>query len=132
MQSDNRPLSPHLQIYRPQLTSVLSITHRATGVFLSLGAFVLVAWISAAAGSQEQFENFQALAGSLVGKLVMLAWTYSLVYHLLNGVRHLGWDAGKGLEIEDAYTTGWLVVVVSIVATAGIWWLALGQAGGGS
>lgn len=132
MQSDNRPLSPHLQVYRPQLTSVLSITHRATGVFLSLGAFVLVAWISAAAGSAEQYAQFQSLAGSLVGKLVLFAWTYALIYHLLNGIRHLGWDAGKGLEIEDAYTTGWLVVFFSIALTGAIWWFALSQTGGAS
>ncbi|MEO6102384.1 MAG: succinate dehydrogenase, cytochrome b556 subunit [Pseudoxanthomonas sp.] len=124
-----RPQSPHLQIYAWQLTSVLSILHRATGGVLAIGAFVLTAWLVAAAGSADAFEAFNALAGSLPGVVVLLAVAASLAYHLLNGIRHLLWDIGWGFELPRTYFTGWTVVALSIVLTALLAWAGL-RAGG--
>jgi succinate dehydrogenase / fumarate reductase cytochrome b subunit len=120
-----RPLSPHLQVYRPQLTSVLSITHRATGVALAVGTLLLVWWLLAAATGPEQFAVVQGILGSWIGKLMLFGWTWALFYHLANGIRHLFWDAGRGLELKTTYRSGWLVVFVSIVLSLGTWWWAL-------
>ena len=113
-----RPLSPHLQIYRPQLTSVLSIMHRGTGVFLAVGTVLVVYWLYALAAGPEAFADAQALVGSLGGKLVLLALAGSVFYHLGNGLRHLLWDAGWALELRGAYQTGWAVVVFALLGTA--------------
>jgi succinate dehydrogenase / fumarate reductase, cytochrome b subunit len=121
MASQNRPLSPHLQVYKPQLTSVLSITHRATGIALAVGTLLLVWWLVAAATGESAFADVQAFIGSWVGRLLLLGWSFALFYHLCNGLRHLFWDAGKGLELETAYTTGRLVIAASILLTAGVW-----------
>ena len=118
MAAQQRPLSPHLQIYKPQLTTVLSILHRVTGVFLGLAAFALVAWLFAVAGDGEGFEGFNALASSLPGKLFLLAATASLAYHLLNGIRHLLWDIGWGFELPRVYASGWTVVALAVVVSA--------------
>lgn len=123
MAAQQRPLSPHLQVYKPQLTSMLSILHRATGMFLSLGAFVLAAWLLAVAGGSEGFDRFSAAAGSPLGLALLLATLFSLVYHLLNGIRHLLWDIGWGLEIPRVYATGWTVVGLSLVLTVLVAWL---------
>jgi len=112
-----RPLSPHLQIYRPQLTSVLSITHRGTGLALGIGAVFFVWWLSGAAWSAACFAAAQAFWGSWLGKLLLLGWTFSLFYHLLNGVRHLLWDIGFGFDLRSTYRTGWMVVVFSVLLT---------------
>ncbi len=116
-----RPLSPHLQVYRPQLTSVLSITHRATGVALAVGTLLLVWWLVAAATGPEQFATVQWFLGTWLGKLMLIGWTFSLFFHLFNGIRHLFWDAGYGFELKAAYRSGWLVVFVSIVLTVLVW-----------
>jgi succinate dehydrogenase / fumarate reductase cytochrome b subunit len=121
MPSVNRPLSPHLQVYRWQLTSVLSILHRMTGVFLSLGAVALVWWLFAAAQTDTEYAPVQAAASSLVGKLFLLAWTFSLFYHLANGIRHLLWDAGFGFDLKTTYLTGWTVVACAFLLTAFAW-----------
>ena len=99
MSDDSKPLSPHLQVYRPQVTSVLSITHRATGVFLSFAAILLTYWLASAAYGPESFARAQALMESWFGRLVLFGFTFSLFYHLCNGVRHLGWDLGWGFEL---------------------------------
>lgn len=119
-----RPLSPHIQIYKPQLTSVLSITHRATGVALAAGALLLVYWLTALAAGAEAFESARALIGSWFGRLVMFGFTLALFFHLGNGIRHLFWDAGKGFELRTAYSSGRAVMVVSVVATILVWILA--------
>ena len=126
-----RPLSPHLQVYRPQLTTVLSFIHRATGVVLSIGAFGIVVWLLALAGDANDFARVRDLTASPLGCAVILAFAFALAYHLLNGIRHLAWDAGWGLEIKRTYQTGWAVVVLAFVATAGLWLLAT-RAGGGA
>ena len=121
MQSANRPLSPHLQVYKPQLTSVLSITHRATGVALAVGTLLLVWWLVAAATGESAFADVQAFIGSWFGRLLLFGWSYALFYHLCNGIRHLFWDAGKGMELDAAYSSGRLVIAASIILTAAVW-----------
>lgn len=121
MATNNRPLSPHLQVYRPQLTSVLSITHRMTGVLLSAGLVVIVAWLLALAAGPEAFDRMNGLLGSVPGLILLLVWTQALFYHLLNGIRHLLWDAGWLLDLHSAYVSGWAVVSVSLVLTILVW-----------
>jgi succinate dehydrogenase / fumarate reductase cytochrome b subunit len=122
--ASKRPLSPHLQVYRPQLTSILSITHRGTGIFLALGALYLVCWLLAIASGPDAFAAVNGFAGSIVGRLLMLGWTFSLFYHLANGIRHLIWDAGLGLDLKSTYMSGWLVVVTSVALTVIAWVIA--------
>jgi len=121
----HRPLSPHLQVYKPQLTSILSILHRATGIALSVGVLYLAVWVICAASGARAYEMFQSFNGSIIGRIVLGGWLYCVFYHLFNGIRHLFWDAGYGFEIKDAYRSGWLVVVVSLVATAVSWIVGL-------
>lgn len=125
-QAAKRPLSPHLQIYRPQLTSVLSISHRFTGLCLAVGSVVLAAWVIAAAMGEGAFSVVNGQLAAWYGQFLLAAWTYALFYHLCNGIRHLGWDAGWGLDLRSAYVTGYLVVALAGVLTAAAWWLALG------
>ena len=126
-----RPLSPHLQIYKPQLTSILSILHRMTGVGLGAGTLLLTWWLVSAAYGPESFETSQAFIASWFGRLLLFGFTYSLFYHLCNGIRHLFWDAGWGFELKTAYTTGWLVVIASVGLTL-ISWIAGYASGGGA
>ena len=121
MASDHRPLSPHLQIYRWQITMALSILHRVTGVALALGTLLLVWWLLAAAAGPGPYATVQAVIGSWLGRLLLLAWSFALFYHLCNGIRHLAWDAGLGFEIKTMTTTGWIVVVASIALTLFAW-----------
>jgi succinate dehydrogenase / fumarate reductase cytochrome b subunit len=120
----NRPLSPHLTIYRPQITSVLSIFHRMTGVGLTLGAALVVWWLLAAATGPEYFALVDGLMTSWIGHLVLLGLTWALAYHLLNGIRHLIWDIGMGFELETAEKTGYAVVAGSAVLTVLLWIVA--------
>ena len=118
---DERPLSPHLQIYRPQLTSVLSISHRLSGIALSVGALLLVYWLAAAASGEAAFATAQALLGSVVGRVLLFGWSLALFYHLANGIRHLVWDAGFGFELPTVYRSGWAVVAFTVAATLVAW-----------
>ena len=129
MAAGNRPLSPHLQIYKPQLTSVLSIVHRGTGVFLSIGIAALVYWLVALSQGPESYAGAAAVIASLPGKLMLLGWAFSFFFHLLNGIRHLFWDAGKGFELSQVYYSGWMVLLGAVALTA-VAWFAIG--GGGS
>lgn len=113
----NRPLSPHLQIYRPQLTSMTSILTRLAGNALLVGGLLIVWWLLAAATSPACFGYINGFLTSWFGKLIMLGSIWALWYHLLAGMRHLLWDAGHGLEIETAEKLGWAVIVGSILAT---------------
>jgi succinate dehydrogenase / fumarate reductase cytochrome b subunit len=121
----SRPLSPHLQVYRPQLTSVLSILHRATGIALSVGALYLAIWVMYAAGGARGYEAFQSFNASILGRILLGGWLFSAFYHLCNGIRHLFWDAGYGFELRDAYRSGWIVVAVSLIATVLSWIVGL-------
>ena len=124
MATNARPLSPHLQIYKPQLTSVLSILHRATGVFLTIGTVLLSYWLVAAASGLEAYEHAQSVIGSMLGQLLLFLWTLALFYHFCNGIRHLFWDAGYGLDIESVYRSGRHVIWVPIVLTLICWVIA--------
>jgi succinate dehydrogenase / fumarate reductase cytochrome b subunit len=121
MQKRQRPLSPHLQIYRPQLTSVLSIAHRLTGLLLFLGATLLVYWLGAVAAGIEAYEQTQTLWFSWYGRLLLFLFTYGLFYHLCNGIRHLFWDVVLGFEMKSVYRSGYLVIAVSALLTLGLW-----------
>ncbi|MGQ0800957.1 MAG: succinate dehydrogenase, cytochrome b556 subunit [Pseudomarimonas sp.] len=124
-----RPLSPHLQIYRPQLTSMLSIVHRGTGCALAVGAFAIVIWLLALAGNPDDYALVREWAASPIGCVLIFGFGFALLYHLLNGIRHLAWDAGWGLDIKTTYQTGWAVVALAFAGTAGLWVLAA-RAGG--
>jgi succinate dehydrogenase / fumarate reductase cytochrome b subunit len=117
----SRPLSPHLQIYRPQITSILSVSHRATGLVLSLGTLLLVWWLVALARGPEAFARAQSFVGSWFGRLLLLGWTFSLFFHLANGIRHLCWDAGYGFEIKTTTISGWIVVAAAAALTVIAW-----------
>jgi succinate dehydrogenase / fumarate reductase cytochrome b subunit len=119
--TSSRPLSPHLQIYKPQLTSVLSISHRIAGVALSVGTLLLVAWIAATAKGPDAFAIVSGFMRNPLGLLLLFGWTVALFYHLANGIRHLFWDAGYGYEIETAYRSGWIVVGATIGLTVVAW-----------
>ncbi|MEX0814302.1 MAG: succinate dehydrogenase, cytochrome b556 subunit [Dongiaceae bacterium] len=127
MPTHDRPLSPHLQIYRPQLTSVLSFLHRLTGVGLGGGTLLLVYWLIAAAAGPAAFATAQELIGSFLGRLLLFGWTIALFYHLGNGVRHLFWDAGFGLGLPAVYASGRALIVFTIVATLASWALGYGM-----
>jgi succinate dehydrogenase / fumarate reductase cytochrome b subunit len=117
----SRPLSPNIQIYRPQLTSVLSIANRITGVVLSLGALGLVAWLVATALGPQPYAAVQGALISWPGQVVLVAFTFAFFLHLCGGIRHLVWDSGRGFELRSIYASGWAVIAASIVLTAAAW-----------
>ena len=121
MSIQNRPLSPHLQVYRPQMTSVLSIVHRLTGVALTAGSLLFVYWLVAAATGAEAYETARDLIGSWFGRLLLFGWTVALFYHLCNGIRHLFWDAGLGYELPTAQRSGLAVLAGTVVLTVVAW-----------
>ena len=125
MSADRRPLSPHLQVYKPQLTSVLSISHRITGVALAVGTLLLAWWLIAAAAGPDAFAVVQGFLGSWLGYLILLGFSYALMYHLCNGIRHLFWDAGYGFELETVYKSGWATVIASAALTVIAWAIAI-------
>ena len=125
-----RPLSPHLQVYRPQISSVMSITHRATGAALGVGTLLLAYWLIAAATGPEAFDQARTLLASVPGRIVLLGFSWALFYHLCNGIRHLFWDAGYGFEIPVMHRTGWAVIVVSAALTLAAWVAGYAVAGG--
>ncbi|MCD9028597.1 succinate dehydrogenase, cytochrome b556 subunit [Luteimonas sp. BDR2-5] len=125
MANRERPLSPHLQVYRPQITTVMSILHRITGIAIAVGAFGLVWWLLAVAAGGEAYASVSACLASPLGKLVLAAFSLALVYHLLNGIRHLLWDAGWGFELPEVYRSGYTVFALGFVLTAAIWFIAL-------
>jgi len=126
---DERPLSPHLQVYRPQITSVLSITHRMTGVVLALAAVLLTYWLASGAYGPEAFARSQALMESWFGRLVLFGFTFSLYFHMCNGIRHLGWDLGWGFELVKLRATGVLVILSAFALTVFSWVMAYDHVG---
>jgi succinate dehydrogenase / fumarate reductase cytochrome b subunit len=129
MASDQQPLSPHLQIYRWQLTSVMSILHRLTGIALAVGAILLVSWIGAASDGAESFAKMQWLLGSPLGLILMFGWSVALFYHLCNGIRHLWWDTGHGLELKSVYATGYAVLIATATLTIIAWAVGISRWG---
>jgi succinate dehydrogenase / fumarate reductase cytochrome b subunit len=117
----SRPLSPNIQIYRPQLTSVLSIANRITGVVLSLAAVGLVVWLLAAVLGPQTYATVQGAILSWPGQVVLVAFTFAFFLHLCGGIRHLVWDTGRGFELRSIYASGWAIVAASIVLTVAAW-----------
>lgn len=120
-----RPLSPHLGVYRWQISNSLSILHRAAGVALSVGALVLSGWLISVAVGYDAYARVAAWLAGPIGALLLFGWTFCFFFHLGNGIRHLVWDAGKGYEKATARRSGWAVVIAALVLTAGFWVLAL-------
>lgn len=123
--NDKRPLSPHLQHYKLPLTAYLSIAHRATGIVNSAAIVILVLLIASAAGSPESYEFMSGIANSWFGKLMLFGFTVTLYYHMANGIRHLFWDTGRGLDLEDAKKSGNLCVIAAGVLSVITWMVAL-------
>jgi succinate dehydrogenase / fumarate reductase cytochrome b subunit len=120
-----RPLSPHLQIYKPQLTALMSISHRLSGVFLSLSSLILVYWLMAVAAGESAYQQAQNLFNSWLGLVLLFGWSLALFYHLCNGIRHLSWDIGLGMDIKTVYVTGGLVWTATFLLTGLTWLLAM-------
>lgn len=116
-----RPLSPHLGIWRWTLAMALSILHRLTGLGLAAGLVLLVWWLMALAKGAEAFAEAQAFMGSVIGRIVLFAFTLALFFHLLNGIRHLAWDLGLGFSLPAARATGVIVVVLALALTLLAW-----------
>jgi succinate dehydrogenase / fumarate reductase cytochrome b subunit len=125
MRGVERPLSPHLQIYRWEITMWLSSLHRITGLLLSLGAVVLAIWLIALASGPDAFDAVQGVVGAAWFKSLLVAWTFCFFFHLANGVRHLVWDAGYGFDPHTIRTSGRLVIVAVILATAAFSYAAI-------
>ncbi len=130
MKPVKRPLSPHLQIYKPQLTSIMSISHRITGVALAVGTLLLTWWVMAAATGPEAFQSVRSVIGSPIGYLLLLGWSFALFYHMANGIRHLMWDSGHGLEIRQAEFAGYVVIAAAATLTVIAWIAGLIMMGG--
>lgn len=130
MSNLNRPLSPHLQVYRFPLTVILSITHRITGAALCAGVVALTVWLLALADGPDAFNTAQSVFGSIPGKIVMFVFTFALFFHLGNGIRHLFWDAGYGFELETVDTSAKAVLIGAGVLTVLLWVVALASGGG--
>ena len=120
-----RPLSPHLQVYKRQVQMMTSITHRATGMVLAAGALAMVWGLTALAAGPERWDAFAACVGSPLGKLVLFGFTWALAYHFINGIRHLVQDAGYGFAIPDFVRSSWISVIGSIVLAVLGWAVAL-------
>ncbi|MFT6556710.1 succinate dehydrogenase, cytochrome b556 subunit [Sneathiella sp.] len=129
MANVERPISPHLGIYKPQITMVTSITHRITGVALGVGTLLLTWWLIAAAAGPDSFETVNGFISSWFGRLVLFGFSWALFYHLCNGIRHLFWDAGKGFELPTMRKTGMAAIVMSVVLTVLTWVIAYGIGG---
>jgi succinate dehydrogenase / fumarate reductase cytochrome b subunit len=124
-----RPVSPNIQldggIWRWHITMAASIFHRASGMALYLGALLVMAWALSLAAGPDAYGAFSALAGGIIGRIVLIGLTLAVFYHLGNGIRHLVWDAGYGFKPQTATNSAWLVILAAIVATAAFWGLIM-------
>jgi succinate dehydrogenase / fumarate reductase, cytochrome b subunit len=116
-----RPLSPHLQVYRPLINMVMSIIHRITGAALYFGTLLLVWWLTAAATGPEYFNQASSLFNSIPGRIVLIGYTWALMHHMLGGLRHLLWDTGRGFDLATVDRLSWATIIGSLLLTAGIW-----------
>ncbi len=121
MSNNDRPLSPHLSIYRWPITMTLSILHRATGLALSVGFIVLVAWLFSAATGAASYSLLLSALDTVPGRVCLIGWSFAFFFHLSNGIRHLVWDAGFGFEKRQANASAWFVLVLAVVLTAAFW-----------
>ena len=126
MNDSKNPLSPHLQIYRWQISSLLSIIHRITGILNLLGLIFISAWISSAGIGENLFEYFSVFLKSFIGKFILIGFTWSISYHLLSGIRHFFWDLGYGYEIKTANISGIIVIASSLLLTVFLWLIGRG------
>jgi succinate dehydrogenase / fumarate reductase cytochrome b subunit len=122
MSNNGRPLSPHLSIYRWPITMTTSILHRATGIGLSVGFVLFCIWLFDAASGAESYDVLTSYLNTLVGKILLIAWSFSFFFHLGNGMRHLVWDVGRGFEVLTANASAWFVLIFAVVLTALFWW----------
>ena len=118
---DNRPLSPHLSIHKKVLTAVFSIFHRLTGIFLTLGSFLLVFWFLSISIGENFYNYFQIISSNFIFKTILFFWTLAFFYHLFNGIRYLFWSFGKGMDLNTVYLSGYLVIILSISSSIVIW-----------
>ena len=125
MSASARPLSPHVQIDRLPLLAIASITHRITGVGLALGLVLVSCWLSAAAKGPDAYQTVHALIVSIPGRLVLFGFTAALFFHLTNGIRHLVWDTGRGLDLPCAQASNRIVIGATVALTALSWFIAL-------
>ena len=121
----NRPLSPHISIYRWPITMTTSILHRATGIAMAVGFVVLAAWLFDAADGAETYAVLYGLLDTPVGLVLLIGWSFAFFYHLSNGIRHLVWDTGRGFEKSQANASAWFVLILAVVLTALFWWVRL-------
>lgn len=119
--TQNRPLSPHLSIYKQIPTMMMSIVHRITGMALYAGTLLVAWWLVAAASGEAYFDWVNAIFGSLLGRLVLLGYTWALIHHMLGGIKHLAWDLGYGFEKEFSTKVARLQIVASVVLTLALW-----------
>lgn len=122
-----RPLSPHLQIYKPQITSITSILHRVTGAVLMVGTLPLVLWLWSVAYDAELFAAMQAFFKAWYGMIMLIGWTAAFYYHLANGLRHMYWDIGRGFTLKSVDLSGVLAFVFTVLATVVTWVIVLKQ-----
>jgi len=121
MAQQSRPLSPHLEIYKPQITMVMSIVHRITGVGLFLGFALLTWWLVAAAWGEGALELVNATMGSLPGQVILLGFTWALFHHMLGGIRHFIWDFGRGFSEKSRFGLAWFTIIGGLVLTGLVW-----------
>ena len=126
MNDSNNPLSPHLQIYRWQISSLLSITHRISGVINLLAVVLIFFWLICLSFGESNYELFLLIINSFFGKFILIGFTWSMSFHLLSGARHLAWDLGYGFEIKTANISGIIVIILSFIITIIFWLLARG------
>ena len=119
--ASERPVSPHLQVYSPLINMVMSIVHRVTGAALYFGTILLAWWLIAAASGPDYFTFVNAIFGSILGRVVLIGYTWALLHHMLGGIRHLIWDTGRGFDLRTVDMMCWLSLVGSVGLTAAIW-----------
>ena len=120
---DNRPLSPHLSIHKKVLTAVLSIFHRLSGIFLTIGSFFLVFWFLSVLIGENFYNYFQIISSNFIFKVILFFWTLAFFYHLFNGIRYLFWSFSLGMDLKTVYLSGYIVSLLTIIATIIVWYL---------
>ena len=115
MKNKNRPLSPHLSIYKPQITSILSISHRISGVFQSLGLLIIILLLLALLLGENYHKYYMSFIDSYLGKLFIFFYIFSLSYHMFNGIRHILWDLGFGFEMKNVYYSGYTIIFLTLI-----------------
>ena len=126
MSDSKNPLSPHLQIYRWHISSLISITHRISGIINLLALILIFFWLAVLSFNESNYELFLSIINSFFGKFILIGFTWSMIFHLLSGIRHLAWDLGYGFEIKTANISGIIVIVLSLMLTVIFWLLARG------